>query len=64
MKVQGVNADYARRMQAAGLHPDADELIAMKLQGVSPEYVRGLKEQGHGDERKTNYRHARAGSDS
>jgi beta-lactamase regulating signal transducer with metallopeptidase domain len=38
---------YTDEMRAAGLSDlTVDELIAMKIQGVTPEYVRGLREQG------------------
>jgi beta-lactamase regulating signal transducer with metallopeptidase domain len=38
---------YIDGMRAAGLdNLSADQLVAMKIQGVTPEYVRGLREQG------------------
>lgn len=38
---------YIEGLKAVGLGQiDIDELIAMKVQGVTPEYVRGIQEQG------------------
>ena len=38
---------YIDGMKAAGLgNLTVDQLIAMKIQGVTPEYIRGLREQG------------------
>jgi beta-lactamase regulating signal transducer with metallopeptidase domain len=40
-------ASYIDGMKAAGLGDlTVDQLIAMKIQGISPEYVRGVHEQG------------------
>lgn len=40
-------ASYIEGMKASGLGDlTVDQLIAMKIQGVTPEYVRGLHEQG------------------
>lgn len=46
LKIQGVTADYVRRMRDAGLNPTVDKLIAMKVQGISPEYVREMRAAG------------------
>jgi beta-lactamase regulating signal transducer with metallopeptidase domain len=41
------SASYIDGMKAAGIgDATVDQLIAMKIQGVTPEYVRGLHEQG------------------
>jgi beta-lactamase regulating signal transducer with metallopeptidase domain len=41
------SGSYIDGMKAAGLdNLTVDQLIAMKIQGISPEYVRGLKEAG------------------
>ena len=41
------SASYIDGMKAAGLDDlTVDQLIAMKIQGITPEYVRGLHEQG------------------
>jgi beta-lactamase regulating signal transducer with metallopeptidase domain len=41
------SGSYIDGMKAAGLdHLTIDELVEMKIQGVTPEYVRGLHEQG------------------
>jgi beta-lactamase regulating signal transducer with metallopeptidase domain len=46
--VEPVSAgSYVDGLKAVGLGQiDVDELIAMKIQGVTPEYVRGIQEQG------------------
>jgi len=42
-----VHGSYIDGMKAAGIGDvTVDQLIAMKIQGVTPEYVRGLHEQG------------------
>ncbi|HWZ84530.1 MAG TPA: M56 family metallopeptidase [Terriglobales bacterium] len=42
-----VAGSYIEGLKAVGLgQVDVDELIAMKVQGVTPEYVRGIQEQG------------------
>ncbi len=40
--------DYIEQMRAAGYTPDLDKLIAMKIQGVTPEYARALTQVGLG----------------
>jgi beta-lactamase regulating signal transducer with metallopeptidase domain len=41
------SGSYIEGMKAAGLENlTVDQLIAMKIQGITPEYVRGLHEQG------------------
>ena len=43
----GTAESYIDAMKSAGLGDiTVDELIALKIQGVTPEYVRGMKEQG------------------
>jgi hypothetical protein len=43
----GVASSYIDAMKAAGLsNLTFDQLIALKIQGVTPEYVRGIHEQG------------------
>lgn len=44
----GNHESYIDRMKAAGYGDDLDKLIAMKIQGVTPEYARALAEQGFG----------------
>jgi bla regulator protein blaR1 len=40
-------SSYVGAMEAAGMHDlTIDQLVAMKIQGVTPEYVRGLQAQG------------------
>ena len=36
-------------MQALGFKPDSEELIGMKVQGVTPEYVKSLQAAGFND---------------
>jgi beta-lactamase regulating signal transducer with metallopeptidase domain len=40
--------DYIERMKAAGYDVDLDKYIAMKIQGVTPEYARSMSELGFG----------------
>jgi bla regulator protein blaR1 len=44
---QTSSGSYIDQMKAAGLdHLTPDELISLKVQGVTPEYVRGIRQQG------------------
>jgi beta-lactamase regulating signal transducer with metallopeptidase domain len=44
---QAASGSYIDGMKAAGVdNLTVDELVALKIQGVTPEYVRGLHEQG------------------
>jgi hypothetical protein len=36
-----------RQIRAAGFNPDNGELIAMKVQGVTPEYRKALEDAGY-----------------
>jgi beta-lactamase regulating signal transducer with metallopeptidase domain len=41
------SGSYIERLKAAGLdNLTVDQLVALKIQGVSPQYVRGMKENG------------------
>jgi beta-lactamase regulating signal transducer with metallopeptidase domain len=40
--------DYIDRMKAAGYDVDLDKYIAMKIQGVTPEYARAMSQLGFG----------------
>ena len=40
--------DYIAAMRAAGYNVDLDKYIAMKIQGVTPEYARSMSEVGFG----------------
>lgn len=42
------HSDYIERMKAAGYDVDLDKLIAMKIQGITPEYARAIAEMGFG----------------
>jgi hypothetical protein len=42
------HTDYIDRMKAAGYDVDLDKLIAMKVQGVTPEYAREMANAGFG----------------
>ena len=44
----GTKSTYIDRMKAAGYDVDLDKLIAMKIQGVTPEYARAMGELGFG----------------
>jgi hypothetical protein len=35
-----------RGVQALGFKPDTDELIGMKVQGITPEYVKSMQDAG------------------
>lgn len=37
-----VDADYVRALADAGYHPEADDVVAMKAVGVTPEYARRM----------------------
>jgi hypothetical protein len=40
--------DYIDHMKAAGYDVDLDKYIAMKIQGITPEYARGMSQLGFG----------------
>jgi beta-lactamase regulating signal transducer with metallopeptidase domain len=42
------HTDYIDSMKAAGYDVDLDKLISMKIQGVTPEYARGMANAGFG----------------
>ena len=42
------HSDYIDRMKAAGYDVDLDKMIAMKIQGVTPEYAREMASAGFG----------------
>ena len=42
------HSDYIERMKAAGYDVDLDKLIAMKIQGVTPEFARAIAAAGFG----------------
>lgn len=44
----GPKSTYIDRMKAAGYDVDLDKLIAMKIQGITPEYARTMAEAGFG----------------
>ena len=44
----GPKSTYIDRMKAAGYDVDLDKLIAMKIQGVTPEYARSMAQLGFG----------------
>jgi beta-lactamase regulating signal transducer with metallopeptidase domain len=44
----GSHETYIDRMKAAGYDVDLDKLIAMKIQGVTPEYARAMAQAGLG----------------
>jgi hypothetical protein len=44
----GTKSTYIDRMKAAGYDVDLDKLIAMKIQGVTPEYARAMGQLGFG----------------
>ncbi len=44
----GGKGDYIDRMKAAGYDVDLDKYIAMKIQGVTPEYARSMSQLGFG----------------
>jgi beta-lactamase regulating signal transducer with metallopeptidase domain len=41
-------SDYITEMRAAGYDVDIDKLIAMKIQGVTPEYAQSMAQLGYG----------------
>lgn len=43
----GKKGDYIDQMKAAGYDVDLDKLIAFKIHGVTPEYVRGIMNSGY-----------------
>jgi bla regulator protein blaR1 len=44
----GVKSTYIDRMKAAGYDVDLDKMIALKIQGVTPEYARAMAQLGFG----------------
>jgi beta-lactamase regulating signal transducer with metallopeptidase domain len=44
----GTKTTYIDRMKAAGYDVDLDKMIAMKIQGVTPEYARAMAQLGFG----------------
>ena len=44
----GPHSDYIDQMKAAGYDVDLDKLIAMKIQGITPEYARSMGNAGFG----------------
>jgi beta-lactamase regulating signal transducer with metallopeptidase domain len=44
----GSKSTYIDRMKAAGYDVDLDKMIAMKIQGVTPEYARAMSQLGFG----------------
>jgi beta-lactamase regulating signal transducer with metallopeptidase domain len=44
----GTKSTYMDRMKAAGYDVDLDKMIAMKIQGVTPEYARAMSQLGFG----------------
>ena len=42
------HSDYIDQMKAAGYDVDLDKLIAMKIQGITPEYARSMANAGFG----------------
>ena len=44
----GTKSTYIDRMKAAGYDVDLDKLIAMKIQGVTPEYAHAMSQLGFG----------------
>jgi len=43
MKVQGITPGVCPRIHDLGLQPSADELIGLKVQGVTPDYVKEMR---------------------
>lgn len=41
-----MTAEYVRELQASGLKVDADEVVRLKVQGVTAAYVKGLRDLG------------------
>ncbi|WP_035347969.1 M56 family metallopeptidase [Edaphobacter aggregans] len=41
-------SDYISEMRAAGYEADLDKLVAMKIQGVTPEYAHSMAQLGYG----------------
>ena len=46
-KTEG-HGDYIDRMKAAGYDVDLDKLVAMKIQGITPEYAQRMNQMGFG----------------
>jgi len=44
----GTKSTYIERMKAAGYDVDLDKLIAMKIQGITPEYAQQMSQAGFG----------------
>jgi beta-lactamase regulating signal transducer with metallopeptidase domain len=44
----GTKSTYIDRMKAAGYDVDLDKMIAMKIQGITPEYARTMSQAGFG----------------
>ncbi len=61
LKVQGADGAYYRAMKEAGMQPDVNTLIGMKVQDVTPEYVREIRAAGLAVTRKSGDRAEGAG---
>ena len=49
MKVQGIDPEYLRKMQAAGFKLDVGDAIGAKVMGVTPEFVEKARSHGFKD---------------
>ena len=46
LKVQGVNEDFIKGLQAAGFKPDVDEVVAAKVMGITPQFIELARSHG------------------
>lgn len=49
MRVQKVDAEEVRKIRALGLQPSLDELVQMRIFGVTPEFIRNMQARGFKD---------------
>lgn len=48
-KVQGVNPDEVRQYRALGYHPDADELVQMRIFKITPDFIKRMQARDLGN---------------
>ncbi len=47
VSVHGIDLDFIEAMQRLGYRPEIDDLVRLRAQGITPDFVRRLAEAGH-----------------